>query len=151
MLTRMPELRNLAPVDAIPHMGGCQNYSPFLGTLNTRCRKGSKKGTIILTTTHIPLYEPESKLLEGGLYRFFALETTTGDNKGDTRSLDSSSYACSQRPDQILRHPKEGFQWFRKRVVRRRSVQEVLRSTISGLYYSPPTYKCESTRVCSCT
>ena len=39
------------------HMGGCQNYGPFLGTLNTRCRiiTGIQKGTIIiiLTTTHM--------------------------------------------------------------------------------------------------
>ena len=36
-------------------MGGCQNYGPFLGTLNMRCRIiiGTPKGTIILTTTHI--------------------------------------------------------------------------------------------------
>ena len=36
------------------HMGGCQNYGPFLGTLNTRCRIiiGIQEGTIILTTTH---------------------------------------------------------------------------------------------------
>ena len=35
-------------------MGGCQNYGPFLGTLNMRCRiiVGTPKGTIILTTTH---------------------------------------------------------------------------------------------------
>ena len=32
-------------------MGGCQNYDPFLGTLNIRCR--TTIGTIILTTTHI--------------------------------------------------------------------------------------------------
>ena len=38
-----------------PNMGGRQNYDPFLGTLNIRCRiiLGNKKGTIILTTTHI--------------------------------------------------------------------------------------------------
>ena len=37
------------------HMGGCQNYGPFLGTLNIRGRIiiGTQKGTIILTTTHI--------------------------------------------------------------------------------------------------
>ena len=37
------------------YMGGCQNYGPFLGTLNIRCRIiiGIHKGTIILTTTHI--------------------------------------------------------------------------------------------------
>ena len=37
------------------HMGGCQNYGPFLGTLNNRCRIiiGTEKGTLILTTTHI--------------------------------------------------------------------------------------------------
>ena len=35
------------------HKGGCQNYGPFWGTLNTRCRTilGTQKGTIILTTT----------------------------------------------------------------------------------------------------
>ena len=39
------------------YMGGCQNYSPFLGTLNIRCRiiMGTQKGTINLTTTHIYL------------------------------------------------------------------------------------------------
>ena len=44
-------------------MGGCQNYGPFLGTLNIRCRIiiGTQKGTIILTTTQI-------------LYRCFTLE-----------------------------------------------------------------------------
>ena len=41
----------------VPHMGGCQNYGPFLGTLNMRGRiiKGTPKRTIILTTTHIGL------------------------------------------------------------------------------------------------
>ena len=39
-------------------MGGCQNYGPFLGTLNIRGRIiiGTQKGTIILTTTHIYVY-----------------------------------------------------------------------------------------------
>ena len=38
-------------------MSGCQNYDPFLGTLNTRCRMiiGIQKGTIILITTHVEL------------------------------------------------------------------------------------------------
>ena len=37
-------------------MSGCQNYGPLLGPLNTTCRTilGTQKGTIILTTTHIP-------------------------------------------------------------------------------------------------
>ena len=36
-------------------MGGCQNYGPFLGTLNIRCRIiiGTQKGTIISTTTQM--------------------------------------------------------------------------------------------------
>ena len=36
-------------------MGGCQNYGPFLSTLNIRGRIiiGTQKGTIILTTTQI--------------------------------------------------------------------------------------------------
>ena len=40
------------------YMGSCQNYGPFLGTLNSRCRTilGTQKGTIILTTTHIHIY-----------------------------------------------------------------------------------------------
>ena len=39
-------------------MGGCQNYGPFLGTLNMRCRIviGIQKGPIILTTTRIEGY-----------------------------------------------------------------------------------------------
>ena len=39
-------------------MGGCQNYGPFLGTLNIRGRIiiGTSKRTIILTTTHIGDY-----------------------------------------------------------------------------------------------
>ena len=38
-------------------MGDCQNYGPFLGTLNIRGRIiiGTQKGIIILTTTHICL------------------------------------------------------------------------------------------------
>ena len=37
------------------HVGGCQNYDPFLGTLNSRCRIiiGIQNGSIILTTTHV--------------------------------------------------------------------------------------------------
>ena len=39
-------------------MGGCQNYGPFLGTLNIRCRiiVGIQEGTRILTTTHMRMY-----------------------------------------------------------------------------------------------
>ena len=39
----------------IPHMGGCQNYGPLLGTLNNRCRIiiGIQKGTLIFTSNHI--------------------------------------------------------------------------------------------------
>ena len=40
------------------YVGGCQNYGPFLGTLNNRCRTRirTQKGTIILTTTHVYLF-----------------------------------------------------------------------------------------------
>ena len=39
------------------YMGGCQNYGPFLGTLNIRCRTiiGIQKGTIILPIPHVCL------------------------------------------------------------------------------------------------
>ena len=56
------------------HMGGCQNYGPFLGTLNTRCRIiiGIQKGTIILTTTHIlPGYLDPCGLEEGLGFKSF--------------------------------------------------------------------------------
>ena len=41
----------------VGYKGGCQNYGPFLGTLNIRCRViiGIPKGTIMLTTTHLGL------------------------------------------------------------------------------------------------
>ena len=40
-------------------MGNCQNYGPFLGTLNIRCRiiLRTQNGTIILTTTHRKPFE----------------------------------------------------------------------------------------------
>ena len=46
-------------------MGSCQNYGPFLGHPNNRCRTiiGTQKGTIVLTTTHlIASMEPEALL-----------------------------------------------------------------------------------------
>ena len=43
--------------EVVNHVGGCQNYDPFWGTRNIRCRMimGIQKGTIILTTTHVKL------------------------------------------------------------------------------------------------
>ena len=40
-------------------MGSCQNYGPFLGTLNIRYRiiLGTQRGTLILTTTHMGGYQ----------------------------------------------------------------------------------------------
>ena len=37
------------------YVGSCQNYGPFLDTLDIRCRIiiGTQKGTLILTTTHV--------------------------------------------------------------------------------------------------
>ena len=37
------------------HLGSCQNYGPFWGTQNYRCRIiiRTQKGTLILTTTHL--------------------------------------------------------------------------------------------------
>ena len=45
-------------------MGSCQNFGPFLGTLNNRCRIiiGTQKGTIILTTTDMPLEHDSCKI-----------------------------------------------------------------------------------------
>ena len=51
-------------------MGGCQNYGPFLGTLNNRCRIiiGNQKGTSILTATHIYIYR--GQIIRMGLKRW---------------------------------------------------------------------------------
>ena len=40
-------------IPSVELMGGCQNYGPLLGPLNTRCRiiLRTQKGTIIWTTT----------------------------------------------------------------------------------------------------
>ena len=48
----------------ILHMCSCQNYGPFWGTLNIRCRIiiRTQKGTIILPTTHIRLVKPKKDL-----------------------------------------------------------------------------------------
>ena len=56
---------------ATTHMGGCQNYGPFLGALNIRCRIiiGIQKGTIILTTTHISYRLNSLQRLHRGLHR----------------------------------------------------------------------------------
>ena len=49
-------------------MGGCQNYGPFLGILNIRCRiiMGIQQGTIILTTTQMFLEGWTSQLGDSG-------------------------------------------------------------------------------------
>ena len=59
-------------------MGSCQNYGPFLGTLNNRCRTiiGTQKGAIMLTTTHMV---PLKGALKGfsRLFTIWALEYHT--------------------------------------------------------------------------
>ena len=53
-ITEIPP-RQYSVSDTFKYLDGCQNYDPFLGTLNIRCRViiGIQKGTIILTTTHL--------------------------------------------------------------------------------------------------
>ena len=48
------EIRNPKRQTPNLYMGTCQNYGPFLGTINIRCRIiiSTQKGTLILTTTH---------------------------------------------------------------------------------------------------
>ena len=43
-------------------MGSCQNYGPFLGTLNKWCR--NIRGTLVLTTTHIKVADIRNRLPE---------------------------------------------------------------------------------------
>ena len=56
------DARQPAPLlePSLLHLGACQNYGPFLGTLNIRCRIiiGTQKGTIILTSTHLNFEPP---------------------------------------------------------------------------------------------
>ena len=58
----------LGSLKSLCDMGGCQNYGPFLGTLNIRCRilLRTHKGTIILTTTHMALDSSRSLPFESG-------------------------------------------------------------------------------------
>ena len=77
-----------------PHMGGCQNYGPFLGTLNIRRRIiiGIQKGTISLTTIHMcqKLNSSKGGCIEG--YRGLKLKGGLIEaTKGDTGSLDLGS------------------------------------------------------------
>ena len=60
------------------HADGCQNCGPLLGRLNTRCRVilRTKKGTIILGTTHVhgPVcqeFRDVGPLVEGRTVRSF--------------------------------------------------------------------------------
>ena len=57
--------------NGIVYMGGCQNNGPLLGPLNTRCRiiLRTQKGTIILTTTHIPSRATVSDTSNGCFYK----------------------------------------------------------------------------------
>ena len=50
----------LSPITALAYMGSCQNYGPFLGTVNIRCRNiiRTQKRPIILRTAHIDFAEP---------------------------------------------------------------------------------------------
>ena len=55
MAEKTPKGSLIVRPDVWVNMGGCQNYGPFLGTPNIKCRTilGTQKGTIILTTTHV--------------------------------------------------------------------------------------------------
>ena len=67
-------------------MGGCQNYGPFLCSLNTRCRTAIRthKGTIILTTTHVSSVDhsscahAECACMEVVLTGFFNVQRLSG-------------------------------------------------------------------------
>ena len=50
------------------HAGSSQNYGPFWGTLNNRCRIMIRiqKGTLILTTTHVEFRSSGSEFTVAG-------------------------------------------------------------------------------------
>ena len=78
------------------YMGGCQNYGPFLGTLNIRGRiiMGIQKGTIILTTTHMYIY----------IYLYIYIHTSI--MKIWVQNFGLGAQDCKSRG--TLRKPKDG-------------------------------------------
>ena len=77
------------------HVGSCQNYGPFLGTLNTRCRIiiRTQKGTIILTTTHV------NKAFGRGLRVYNA---PNNNNSSSSSSSSNNSLEKEHRWDPLL-------------------------------------------------
>ena len=62
---------------SLGHMGGCQNYGPFLDPCDNAAPniQGTQKGTIILTTTNMPSdYFRKVECHRGGLARPKELE-----------------------------------------------------------------------------
>ena len=72
-------------------MGGCQNYGPFLGTLNIGCRSiiGNPKGTIILTTTYMLF---GLQVAPGLFLSIFVSLSTALEATGDATSAGGSSH-----------------------------------------------------------
>ena len=78
-------------------MGGSQNYGPFLGLLNTRCRiiLRTHKGTIILTTTHMCTQVVDLDPL--GLSRGDPIALSRLGVDADAVALNSAMAACATR------------------------------------------------------
>ena len=79
-------------------MGGCQNYGPFLGTLNIRCRIiiGIQKGTIILTTTHMEKTRSEATESAHGAPKIFIAMRAFGFRVEGRQAGDLGKKACSR-------------------------------------------------------
>ena len=75
------------------YVGGCQNYGPFLGTLNNRCPIiiGTQKGTIMLTTTHVGFLKGPrtSGFLSLGDFEFRGSRASASAKTGEPRDLGS--------------------------------------------------------------
>ena len=82
VLSRRSNHGRLQSPYVLKNMGGCQNYGPFLGTLNNRCRIliGTQKGTIILTTTQKLHLRPTGLGSQGGYRNASARNTPTRRN-----------------------------------------------------------------------
>ena len=78
------------------HMGCCQNYGPFLSTLNIRCRNviGIQKGTIILTTTHMSLAKFETGMLPTLKYISKGTLTASGKPPQSAKQLPEAGCSC---------------------------------------------------------
>ena len=77
-------------------MDGCQNYDPFLGTLNIRCRiiiGYPKIKTITLTTTHIVVHVTVGRIRASELATSQSFQVALGSSRCAFRTISKTCVA----------------------------------------------------------